>query len=111
MNNNAEPLVEWDGSEFHIVLPIEDKIVDVKITPALTYVARIRESGTDEWSAGFVTPFTHAEFVGLKPDTEYEFEVRPKNDAGEGAPSYSRARTDSSGAPGNVIPFPGPDSR
>lgn len=111
MSKRKDPQVSWDGKEFHIVLPVEGSIIEAKITPALTYVVRIRESGTEEWSAGFQTPFTSASFVGLKPDTEYEFQVRAKNEVGEGQPAYSRARTDSEGNPGNIIPFPGPRSQ
>ena len=57
------------------------------------YVIRIREAGTEQWSFGFETPFPGCTFVDLKPDTEYELQVRAKNVSGEGEPVYIRIRT------------------
>ena len=45
-------------------------------------------------------------FVNLKPDTEYELQVRTKKSAGEGEPSLFRIRTKRIGHSTNVIPFP-----
>ena len=73
----------------------------------MTYVVRIREAGEDkDWSFGFETPITSFTFVDLKPDTEYELQVRTKNAAGEGVPAFFSIRTDPAGDSGNVVPFP-----
>ena len=73
----------------------------------MTYVVRIREAGTEAWSFGFETPLTHISFVDLKPDTEYEVQLCPRNAAGEGKPRLLTIRTNPTGNTDNVIPFPG----
>ena len=65
----------------------------------------VKRIGT-QWSFGFETPITNFTFVDLKPDTEYEFQVRIRTAAGEGPPSLFRVRTGPTGNSGNVIPFP-----
>ena len=103
----AQPQVTWDDSTWHVTLPLDDgKVVDAKWKPAHTYVVRIREAGTEHWSFGFETPITSFTFVGLKPDSEYEFQVRTKTAAGEGPPAFSKVRTSPTGSSGNVVPFP-----
>ena len=100
------PPVSWDGrtKTFSIVLNTagigDGEGVEAEWTPPLTYVVRIREADSGEWSAGFETPLTGCGFVGLKPGTEYEFEVRSKNEHGESDPVLARARTDSEGSIG-----------
>ena len=91
-----------------MTLPVEDgNVLEAKWEPGLTYVIRIRESGTDQpWSFGFETPIPSCTFVDLKPDTEYELQVRAKNAAGEGPPSYLAMRTNPAGGSSNIIPFP-----
>lgn len=51
--------------------------------PGLTYVVRIRELGTEQWSFGFETPVPGCTFVDLKPDTEYELQIRTKKATGK----------------------------
>ena len=103
---NRTPKITWDGKTWHVSLPVEQgKVLDAKWDPGLTYVVRIRERGTKEWSFGFETPVTGCKFVGLKPDTEYEVQVRSKTSAGEGEPSYVTTQTNPGGAD-NVLAFP-----
>ena len=83
------PPVSWDGKKFIIFL--NDK--QAEWSPNLTYVIRIREVGTQNWSFGFETPLTKCGFVDLKPNTEYEAEVRAKNTAGEGPPAHLKFQT------------------
>ena len=71
------PRIQWDGTTFLVRLPVQDgNILEAKWNPGLTYVVRVREAGTDAWSFGFETPLTHFSFIDLKPDTEYEMQVR-----------------------------------
>ncbi len=108
MSRAKNPEVKWEDNKWFVALPLEDgRTVEASWKPALTYVVRIREAGTDnEWSFGFETPITSFTFVDLKPDTEYELQVRSKNAAGEGAPAFFSIRTGPTGQGGNVIPFP-----
>ena len=69
----------------------------VVVVGSLTYVARIKEADSDEWSVGFETPLTGCQFVGLQPDTEYDFDVRAKNEHGESDPAIAKVRTDPEG--------------
>lgn len=100
------PPVSWDGSTgtFTIVLSDvnvgEGTGVEAEWTPPLTYVVRIREARSSEWSIGFETPLTGCGFVDLKPDTDYEVEVRSKNDHGESDPVFVTARTKPDGTIG-----------
>ena len=88
-------------------LPVQDgNVLEAQWKPGLTYVVRIREAGSGDWSFGFETPLTHFSFTNLKPDTEYEMQVRTKNAAGEGKPQSFRLRTNPTGKTDNVIPFP-----
>jgi hypothetical protein len=72
--------------------------LEADVTPQVTYVVRVRELGSKEWLVGVETPLTSCTLIGLKPDTEYEMEVRAKNAAGESAPTVARCRTDAAGA-------------
>ena len=100
---DPNPQIKWDGKTFFVTLPIEGRVIEAKWDPGLTYVVRIREFGTDEWSFGFETPLTGCSFVGLKPDTEYEMQVRSKNVAGESESAYAKCRTDPTGGTGEIV--------
>ena len=104
---SSGPEIKWDGKTWFVTLPVEHgKLLEAKWEPGLTYVIRIREAGTEDWSFGFATPIAGCTFVDLKPDTEYEVQVRAKNAAGEGEPAHLRMRTDPVGAANNIVPFP-----
>ena len=101
------PELKWDGKTWSLTLPVENgKVLQAKWDPGRTFVIRIREAGTEQWSFGFETPVPSCTFVDLAPDTEYEFQIRAKTAAGEGTPAYARMRTGPVGAASNVIPFP-----
>ena len=102
------PRIEWKDNQWTVTLPLDDgRVVDASWKPAMTYVVRIREASSDnEWSFGFETPLATFTFIDLKPDTEYEVQVRGRNAAGEGPPAFFTIRTDPAGGAGNVIPFP-----
>ena len=105
--NKASPEIKWEDKTWFVTLPMEDgKVINAKWQPAITYVIRIREAGTQHWSFGFATPIPGCTFVDLKPDTEYELQVRTRNAAGEGDPASFHIRTNRTGHAGNVIPFP-----
>ena len=73
----ASPRIVWEEGTWHVKLPLEDgRVVDAKWKPNATYVVRIREARTEDWSFGFESPITSFTFVDLKPDTEYVFQVR-----------------------------------
>lgn len=92
------PSVEWDGSTVSVVLPQQTEgSIEARWKPGVTYVVRLREAGSSEWSFGFETPLTHAGVIGLKPNTEYEFSVTAKNDSGESEPAITRVRTNPEG--------------
>ena len=101
------PKIKWDGKTWHVTLPVErDRLLEAKWEPGHTYIVRIREVASGPWSFGFQTPIPTCTFVDLKPDTEYEVQVRAKTAAGEGEPACLRMRTDPAGAATNVVPFP-----
>ena len=100
----AKPPVLWNASTrtFSIVLSGLKELgakdtLEVEWKPPLTYVVRIRESNGSSWSVGFETPLTTCGFVDLKPDTEYEVEVRAKNSNGESDPARVNVRTNPEG--------------
>ena len=102
----THPNIEWNGEAIFVTLPHKrGRVIKAKWKPGVISVVRIREAGAGEWSPGFETPLTFCRFAGLKPDTEYECEVRFKNAAGEGEPTYKRVRTGPEGAIENVIPL------
>ena len=101
------PRIHWDGTTWVVRLAVKDgNVLEAKWTPGRTYVVRIRETGTQTWSFGFESPLSHFSLVDLKPDTEYELEVRVRNAAGLGKPQLARVRTGPAGNTDNVIPFP-----
>lgn len=105
--SSKTPQIKWEDNEWSITLPLEDgKVLNASWKPGVTYVVRIKEAGEADWSFGFETPVTSFTFVDLKPDTEYELQVRTKSAAGEGAPTFFSIRTNPAGSSGNVIPFP-----
>ena len=92
--------VSWNGraKTFSIVLSGlealgETETLEAEWKPPFTYVVRIREANAGDWSFGFETPLTACGFVDLKPDTEYEVEVRTKNAFGESHPVIAKVRT------------------
>ena len=105
--SQQKPPVSWNGKikTFSIVLSglkglgTEDH-VEAEWSPPTTYVVRIREANTEDWSIGFETPLTGCGFVDLKPDTEYEVEVRAKNVHGESSPAVVKVRTSNDGSLG-----------
>ena len=106
-SRNANPQIKWHGKTVYVALPMEgDKLIEAKWSPKLTYIIRVKEAGADDWSFGVETPLSGCTFVDLKPDTEYEVQVRAKGAAGEGEPTVVRLRTNPAGDSGNVIPFP-----
>ena len=101
------PRVKWEDNEWSITLPLEDgRVLNVSWKPGITYVVRIREAREPDWSFGFETPISSFTFVDLKPDTEYELQIRAKDAAGEGGPAFFSIRTGPTGDSGNVVPFP-----
>ena len=104
---SANPRIEWKDNQWSVTLPLDDgRAVNATWKPGNTYVVRIREADADQWSFGFETPLASFTFIDLKPDTEYEVQVRTRSAAGEGAPAFFTIRTDPAGDAGNVIPFP-----
>ena len=106
-SRQSRPPVSWNGSTrtFSIVLSglkgaASDGGIEAEWNPPITYVVRIREANTRRWSFGFETPLTSCGFVGLKPDTEYEIEIRSRNAHGESSPVLAKARTSAEGGLG-----------
>ena len=91
------PSVAWDGETITVRLPVEEGAVEGRWKPGITYVVRVRELGSNQWSFGFETPLSHVSVVDLKPNTDYEFSLTAKNVAGESEPVIARARTNPSG--------------
>jgi len=101
------PEIEWDGATWFVRLPVHDgNVLEAKWKPGRTYVFRIREADERIWSIGFESPLKCLSFEDLKPDTEYELQVRVKDSAGKGEPRLVCVRTGRTGHAGNVIPFP-----
>lgn len=103
----SQPPVSWNANAktFSIVLSGLDGSgvrdgVEAEWKPPFTYVVRIREANTSNWSFGFETPLTACGFVDLKPDTEYDVEVRTKNRDGESEPVLIKVRTSPAGSLG-----------
>ncbi len=103
--SQSKPPVLWDANTgtFSITLSgLRDlganDTIEAEWKPAITYVVRIRELNEGNWSIGFETPLTACSFVNLKPDTEYEVEVRTKNSSGQSEPVRRNLRTNPEGA-------------
>ena len=81
-----DPPAEWDGRTMTVRLPDprRRRVMEAKWDVNTTSVARIREVGTEQRSVGFETPFRCCRFVGLKPDTAHQVEVRFRTAGGEG---------------------------
>ena len=81
-NTQPEPPVRWNAETKSFVIVIrrtmsdgtEEKI-EAEWTPTVVFVVRVREKGIDDWGPGFVTPVSSCQFVGLKPDTAYQFQL------------------------------------
>ena len=98
--DNSYSKIEWDGKTRSVTLPLEDgSLLNAKWEPALTYVDRIRESGTQNWSPGFQTPAFDCTFADLKPHAEYEVQLRSRSASGDSPPTLLTVRT-------NVVPLP-----
>ncbi|MDE0125333.1 MAG: fibronectin type III domain-containing protein [Bryobacterales bacterium] len=94
-SRTEDPELKWDGGMIYVSLPDKlGRLINATWIPGITSVVRIRESGTEEWSPGFETPFNKCSFVGLKPDTEYDVQVTHKNEAGEGEPAVFAIKSD-----------------
>ena len=98
-----KPPVQWNGRSFDICLPWptdeqRQEWLELEVTPQVTYVVRVRESGAEQWLVGVETPLTSCTLLDLKPDTEYEMEVRAKSERGESVPAVVTCRTDPDGA-------------
>ena len=107
-SRTRNPAVEWKNGEFRVSLPLEDRErIFAKWRPTVTSVVRIREVGSERWSPGFETPLNACGFAGLKPDTEYEVEVRYKTAVAEGPPASMRYRANQEGRVDNAIPLIG----
>ena len=107
LSRNEIPQIRWDGKTVYVALPMEnEKLIEARWNPKRTYIIRVKESGAEDWSFGVETPLTGCTFVDLKPDTEYEVQVRAKSAGGEGEPTLLKMRTNPTGVGGNVVPFP-----
>ena len=102
-----KPPVLWNGATrtFSIFLSGLGDVtgkdnIEAEWSPRITYVVRIREVGTEDWSFGFETPLAGCGFEDLKPNTEYELEVRSKNEHGKSKPALIKFRTGSQGVAG-----------
>ena len=105
--NPPQPAVRWNGATWFLTLPLQDgQLIEAQWEPGLTHVVRIRENGATDWGFSFETPVTGCTFTDLKPDTEYQVQVRTKTARGESAPTFTSIRTDPEGGTTNVIPFP-----
>ena len=79
------PPVSWDqeSARFCVSLsgvkfsphPDSDHYVKIFYQPQNLYRMRIRKSGEQSWTPGFITPLPEAGFSLLCPNTEYEVEV------------------------------------
>ena len=103
-NSQRKPPISWNGQTDTFTIRLNGlkgrggrSSVEAEWAPPVTYVVRIREVGSSEWSFGFETPLTGCRFVGLKPDTEYEVEVQSKNAHGESGPALVKHRTGPNG--------------
>lgn len=85
------PPVAWDADAKTFKISLGG--IDAEWQPPYTYVVRIREYPGGEWSVGFESPLTGCDFQDLKPDTDYEVEVRAKNSAGLSEPNKRTFRT------------------
>lgn len=75
----------------------KDTSLNIEFTPPITYFARIREAGTENWIIGIETPLTSCMFCDLKPNTEYELEVRSKKGNQVSEPARMKIKTKGDG--------------
>ena len=96
----TEPPVSWnaDTQSFFIVLnrTREDgsqEKIEAEWKPPVVFAVRCRKKGVSEWGPGFVTPVSSCQFVGLKPDTAYEFQLSAKEGDDERVLQVMESRT------------------
>ena len=107
LGNTSQLRVYRDGATWFVTLPLQcGQAIDAKWQPDIAYVVRIREKGVAEWSLGFETSITGCTFIDLKPDTDYEVQIRSKTARSESAPTYTSIRTNPAGGTTNIITFP-----
>lgn len=107
LGNTSQLRVYRDGATGFVTLSLKcGQAIDAKWQPDITYVVRIREKGVAEWCIGFETSITGCTFIDLKPDTDYEVQIRSKTARSESAPTYTSIRTNSAGGTTNIITFP-----
>ncbi len=107
----VRPEIAWDGKAWRASLPMGDgQVFEATWEPGFTYVVRIREKNSGEWSVGFETPVPHCSFFDLKPDTEYEVKVCVRDAKGEREISRLATRTDPNRENGDILPFPPPQT-
>ena len=86
------PVVSWDSKRNLFLIRLGD--VKAEWKPEVTFVVRIKEVAADDWLIGVEVPLNTISFTDLKPDTEYEMEIRSKNIAGlESEPTKQIVRT------------------
>ena len=55
--NEANPEIKREGRTWFVTLPMEvGQVINAKRQPAIAYVIRLRQAGTEPWSFGFETP-------------------------------------------------------
>ena len=103
------PSVKWtpDSETILVTLPVskslfvdhpdEDIVLQATWETDFTYVARIREAGSDEWGVGFEMPLLLFWFTDLKPHTEYEVELRARRGEIDSHSVTAKGRTDAFG--------------
>ncbi|MDE0172893.1 MAG: hypothetical protein OYH76_24550 [Defluviicoccus sp.] len=70
MSRANSPDIKWEDGTWFVTLPLEDgKTTEAGWKPGLTFVVRIREAGSGDWSFGFETPITSFTVLDLEPDT------------------------------------------
>ena len=101
---HIEKPLRWDKNEHALELALRmpvtikrDELLDLKIRQISTFMARIRQLGERDWSVGFETPLKGCTFRRLKPNTEYEIELRAIVGDLEGEPALLTAQTNEDG--------------
>ena len=70
MSRANSPDIKWEDGTRFVTLPLEDgKTIEASWKPGLTFVVRIGEAGSEDWSFGLKTPITSFTFLDLKPDS------------------------------------------
>ena len=97
----------WETGTFSVSLSglkgfegFRKDIIEAEWAPPVLSIVRIREADTEDWSIGFITPLNGCRFEGLKPNTDYEIEVKTKNKHGTSPPTFIKFRTGEEGVAG-----------